>query len=271
MSRVLQLEGRGNFVGREEQISAFSADLERLGRKGLLSVRLREFYGAPGIGKSELLHQFAIMAQQVSIPHAFIDFAKLSTEDIEKDPTVLFDEFTNSLRGLTDQRGYETFRLRYQETQRPNDIVAAYSQLDQEARLYHRPGWLETMKDYTVEMIKVANQLGKKRSPQLLIFDNAQHIGVEAVDFIEEWMVNPLVQVPGLVAMWTDRRPWRWKRPEIRRALSSNVLKPLSKDEISEWVETVSGTVVPAKLDQLNRATGGNPGALQQLAIGGFI
>lgn len=271
MNRELTLTGYGSFVGRQAEINSFTSDLERLGRLGYLNANVREYYGPHGMGKSELLHQFAIMAQQASIPHAYIDFANLSTEDIEKDPTVLFDEFTKSLIGLTDQREYMTFKLRYKEIQRPSDIVAAYAQLNPEVRLYQRPKWLDAMRDYTVGMIKVANQLGKDRNPQVLIFDNVQHVGIDAVDFIEEWIVNPLVQVPGLMAMWADRRPWRWKRPEIRRRLNSNELKPLSKVEVGEWVKTVTETVVPAQIETLHRITGGNPGALQDLASGGYI
>lgn len=269
--RTLMLDGYGSFVGREQVLLQFHDDIDRLKRKGPMSANLCDLYGPKGIGKSELLRQFADIAVKARVPHAYIDFAVLSTDEMIGDPSILYDEVVKQLGGVVDGRDYYKKRKSYLKTDRPTEVVSAYAGMDQETRLYQRPKWLEAMREQTVELIKVSNQLGQQREPQVIIFDNAQHVEVEAVDFIEEWMVNPLIQVPGLLAFWSDRKPWRWKRPEIRRRLQSTEIKSLTKDQTREWASTVAEGVAPAMINKLYQVSVGNPGALQLLAQGGYI
>jgi hypothetical protein len=81
------------------------------------------------------------------------------------------------------------------------------------------------------------------------------------VDWIEEWIINPLIQVKHCMIVWTARRPWRWKRPEIRRRLTSEPLDVFEPEMVREQIQ--SGSATPDLAAELFKnvftLTGGHP------------
>jgi hypothetical protein len=81
------------------------------------------------------------------------------------------------------------------------------------------------------------------------------------VDWIEEWIINPLIQIKHCVVVWTARRPWRWKRPEIRRQLTSESLDVFDPDVVKQQIELGSAKpdLVMKLFNNVHIITGGHP------------
>ena len=95
----------------------------------------------------------------------------------------------------------------------------------------------------------------------MLFFDETEHVDFELADWIEEWVVSPLIQLKQVVIAWTARRPWRWKRPEIRRRLESRALGVFDQETVQEQFRS-SGSpsdLVSALFAKVYSVTGGHP------------
>jgi hypothetical protein len=113
---------------------------------------------------------------------------------------------------------------------------------------------------HIVGLLKHGNEKGTL--PVVFFFDETESIDSMLADWIEEWLIMPLVQMKHCVVVWTGRRPWRWRRPEIRRRLHSELLEVFEADNVKAQLAANSPTH-PGLAETLFRnvygVTGGHP------------
>jgi hypothetical protein len=258
-------------VDRKTQLDKFTDVLDRISRQGPVSSNLFEWYGSPGIGKSMLV---TILARQAEARHASWASVNFKKSVIKKtaylqDPVTLIEEMVSDLgeRISLNTADLEEKIKEYRNASLPDEgVVTAYATMDQETRLYKRPDWLEGLRNVVIAFIKLVNtlpdqvKLGSVR-PVVLFFDETEYADIELVDWIEEWIINPLIQVKHCMIVWTARRPWRWKRPEIRRRLTSEPLDVFEPEMVREQIQ--SGSATPDLAAELFKnvyiLTGGHP------------
>lgn len=249
-------------VGRDGPINHFDDILDRINRNGPVNSNIIEYYGSPGIGKSALLGELARRAESKGARVAMINFEDENTSELERDPSVVIEKLASQL-GI-NQGDFARALAEYRISTLPRDgVVKAYGEMDQETRLYQRPDWLNKFREMDVEFIKAVNV---RKSPSVLLFDEAGATSTEMLDFVEEWIINPIVQVKTAIIGFATTRPWRWKRPEIRRRLTSTQIGPLRQEQVEELLgrswPSWKGTLTSAIIGEIYQTTGGHPGAI---------
>ena len=132
-------------------------------------------------------------------------------------------------------------------------------------RLYQRPAWLDLLRVVTTQFIELVRALGQRKgeslAPVVLFFDETERADFELADWIEEWVISPLVQLKHVVVVWTARRPWRWKRPEVRRRLESDSLGVFEQKDLQLQFKSSGADlrVVEALFEKVYSVTGGHP------------
>lgn len=258
-------------VDRKKQLDKFTDVLDRISRQGPVSSNLFEWYGSPGIGKSMLV---TMLARQADVRHAswaMVNFKKsVAREKLYlNDPVTLIEELVSDL-GKQGNLRFDDLHEKikeYRNASLPDEgVVTAYLTMDQETRLFKRPNWLEGLRNVVIAFIKLINTLpdqSKSESirPVVLFFDETEYADIELVDWIEEWVINPLLQIKHCMVVWTARRPWRWKRPEIRRRLTSEELNVFAPEMVKEQIQ--AGSAQPDLATELfknvHMLTGGHP------------
>ena len=258
-------------VDRKEQLAKFTDVLDRISRQGPVSSNLYEWYGSPGIGKSMLVKILAERANEKHAAWAVVDFkqSEKKTDTYLYDPIMLIEDIVSKLilQANLDISEYDKALLGYRKFALPVEgVVSVYAAMNQETRLYRRPEWLTELRNVVIAFIKLINALPTQVKadgirPVVLFFDETEHADIELVDWIEEWIINPLIQIKHCVVVWTARRPWRWKRPEIRRRLTSEMLKVFEEEEVQDQIQ--SGSAKPDLVTELfknvHTLTGGHP------------
>ncbi len=258
-------------VDRKKQLDKFTDILDRISRQGPVSSNLFEWYGSPGIGKSMLVTMLARQADTRHASWALVNFKKSAAKEklYLHDPVILIEELVSDLGKQVSLRTDDLDERvkEYRAASLPAEgVVTAYVGMDQETRLFKRPNWLEGLRNVVIAFIKLVNTLpdqAKSESirPVILFFDETEYADIELVDWIEEWVINPLLQIKHCMVVWTARRPWRWKRPEIRRRLTSEELDVFAPEMVKEQIR--SGSTQPDLATELfknvHTLTGGHP------------
>ena len=258
-------------VDREEQLAKIADVLERISRQGPVSSNLFEWYGSPGIGKSVLVKMLADVANKKHAAWTIVDFkrSKQKVETCLHDPITLTEAIVSDFRHQVnlDTHEFDAAVKNYRKVALPGEgVTSAYAAMDQETRLYRRPDWLSELRNVVIAFIKLINTLPSQEKangirPVILFFDETEHAEIELVDWIEEWIINPLIQIRHCVVVWTARRPWRWKRPEIRRRLTSELLNVFEEDVVKKQIQL--GSEKPDLVSELFKnvytLTGGHP------------
>jgi hypothetical protein len=268
--RIL-LSSLKKFVDRQDRLTKFTDALNRIRRQGPVSSNLFEWYGSPGIGKSMLVAMLADRADKKQAAWTIVNF-KESGEKIDaylREPIVLIEEIVSDLgrQVKLDRSEFDTTLRGYRKAALPDGgVVPVYAAMDQETRLYRRPEWLTELRNVVIAFIKLINTLPSQVkadgiSPVILLFDETEHADIELVDWVEEWIINPLIQIKHCVVVWTARRPWRWKRPEIKRRLISEKLEVFDDQQVQDQIQ--SGSAKPDLVSELfknvHTLTGGHP------------
>jgi Cdc6-like AAA superfamily ATPase len=269
-SRVI-LPSWEQLVDRKEQLSKFTDVLDCVSRQGPVSSNLFEWYGSPGIGKTMLVKMLAGRAFEKRAAWTIVNFKqpKGKTDAYLQDPITLVEEIVSELKKQVtlDTHEFDTTLKGYKDASLPDEgVVSVYSTMDQETRLYRRPDWLTELRNVVVSFIKLINTLPAQEKndgvrPVVLFFDETEHADIELVDWVEEWLINPLIQVKHCVIVWTARRPWRWKRPEIRRRLTSEMLDVFNLDNVRAQIKRGSAKpdLVSELFKNVHTLTGGHP------------
>lgn len=233
-------------VNRERQLEAFQSALSRIkAQKTQAGAFLMEWYGGPGIGKSKLIELLVGDCQAQGIPFANVNFLALEqrTESYIQDPFLLLDQIVTDLQtnGVAGSADVLLKTERYRTLDRPRNVVREYNQW-QRANT-PMPAWVRAMREVVEALAEAIVQYAQPVSkaditrPVALFFDESEAADIEFVDWLEEWVVNPLLQTKCCVIVWTARRPWRWNRPEVRRWLRSELLQPFNREEAKKQIE----------------------------------
>ena len=254
------------WVDRQDQLDAFTKVLEQIERRETITSNIFEWYGSPGIGKTVLVNLLAQRAREKHATSTIINF-KQPEEKIKSylhNPVQLVDEVVSDLKrqAVLDSREFDLAMQEYRTVSLPDaGVVSAYSTMSSEDRLYNQSDWLKKLKNVIIAFIKLIVALPSQEKangirPVVVFFDETEHATVELVDWLEEWVIAPLVQVKHCVIVWTARRPWRWKRPEIKRRLTSELLKVFEPDMVKMQIQIQSD----------NAKTGFDFGVIQECA-----
>lgn len=261
----------GQLVDRQEHLAKFSDVLDRVARQGPLSSNLFEWYGCPGIGKSMLTYMLAARSTEKHAVYTIVNFKQSieKTNEYFHDPTILIEEIISGLARQTslNTQEFDTAIKEYRNTTLPEEgVVSAYSVMDQETRLYRHPSWLTELRNTAIAFFKLINLMPMQAKangicPVVLFFDETEYADIELIDWIEEWVVGPILQIQHCVVVWTTRRPWRWKRPEIRRRLSSQGLNSFQPETVKEQIQFRSANADSALelYRSVHTLTGGHP------------
>jgi hypothetical protein len=266
--RQENLEGEHSvFVGRRKQIQDFNKLIYRLNPSNRVDPfkggKLFEYFGPPGIGKTSLISHEMEICRKKGVGFTHIDFSKdpERTEQYSFDPILVIKDMLAALRGQFNSEELDKAILKYRQIAAQDNVfeegvVKKYYDMDQETKLYKRPEWLEALRSTFEEFIKLVNtQSSEIPQPVVLFFDGDKSLDFQTRDFIEEWIVNPVIQIKHAAVVWTDLRPHRWKRPEIRRNLNSNNLTVFNEKETKKQLE------LDEYYETIHLLTGGHPGA----------
>lgn len=258
-------------VDRQDQLISFNKVLDQIGQRGTVASNIFEWYGSPGIGKTVLVSLLAEEAKKKNAVSTIINFRQAGKE-IESylhDPVKLIKKMVSDFKehATLDTREFDITVLDYESASLPNEgVVNAYLNLSQDARLYNDIEWLKKLKNVIIAFIKMLVTLPSQEKsngvrPVAVFFDETEYADVELIDWLEEWVIAPLVQIKHCVVVWTARRPWRWKRPEIKRRLASEELKVFGPDMVKEQIrsESKKPDLVLELFNNVHTLTGGHP------------
>lgn len=258
-------------VDRQDQLNNFNKVLDQIGQRGTITSNIFEWFGSPGIGKTVLVALLVEEAKKKNAISTIIDFKQAGeeTKAYLHDPVKLIKKMVSDLqvRATLDTREFDITVLDYENVSLPNEgVVNAYLSMSQDARLYNDIDWLKKLKNVIIAYIKMLVTFPSQEKSNgvrsiTVFFDETEYADVELIDWLEEWVIAPLVQIKHCVVVWTARRPWRWKRPEIKRRLTSEELKVFDPDMVKEQIrsESKKPDLVLELFKSVHTLTGGHP------------
>lgn len=270
-------------VDREEQLEEFQDRLQRIRQHRSLSPTFLEWYGGPGIGKTQLIRLLAKVCQERRYAHAVVNFKSLwPVQPYLDDPTRLIEMMAEQLIGA-EALGQDILNRRLnalRQSEQPDNMVAAYARLSRHDLLYRRPEWLDRMRDVAASFIGLVRSLGlaekiendnpsprheeeeRFTKPVALFFDETDYAPANLIYWLEEWIISPLLASRHCVIVWTARTPWRWRKPDVQRLVNSRPLQTFTPDQSKEQLKSGDGFDLPAELfRQVFALTHGHPAA----------
>lgn len=252
-----------NIIPRNDLLGPFADTLSRIRRRGPIISNMMEWWGEPGIGKSELTRQAVDLASEQGSSVALIDYAKYNVDSWLQDPVLALEEVATQM-GLGTNGGLELLVDEYRSTGLPEEgVVSAYNHMDKETWLYRKPEWLNNLMQVFGQFISDVHELGQESSlkkhrnviPAVLLFDNLDYAPVELLDFIELFLINPMSRVKHGVVGWVVERPWRVNIPSFKRGLTTSRIPPLDSDSIGVFLD-----IEGEDLQLVMELSGGIPG-----------
>lgn len=253
-------------VNRDDQIYQFKEALSRIRRRQPVRANLLEWYGGPGIGKTTLVKALLSECSEDQVASVLVDFSrpKTSSDECLDDPARLVEDIAAGL-GLETARTLRERIAAYRASEPPQPVVRAFFRLDRDQREKRRlsPAWLNAWRDVAEEFAELVAELAEAGDqdqgvqPVVIFFDETELADPELVDWIEEWIIRRVVPMKHTVVVWTARRPWRWKRPEIRRRLQSEQLKPFDEEDVRRQFS--DSALAEQFFRKVHGVTGGHP------------
>ncbi len=253
LTNVIYPELRINPVNREKPVQEFADAINRIHTLGAIFQTLFEWYGSPGIGKSTLVYLLKAKCDELQTPYVAIDFSERNPQarTYAQDYSLLLEELTRHLFFKASDAGPIL------------ELIDGYRALPANAFEEQRQAQLNKAgRAFIRAMLALV-----EAQPVALFFDETERIDIGVVDWLEEWVINPLIQTGRCLVVWTGRRPQRWKRFEVRRRLNSQELDPFEpKDTIRLFRENSLGAIARLPDDEIvslsgrvHRLTGGHP------------
>ncbi len=237
-------------VNRLDERGEFSSALERIRVLGSVFQTIYEWYGSPGIGKSELLKLLAEECHIASVPYALINF-KTKPELQADAPTRGREEVnaTGLIQGLLEGFGGL-------ESKKVQDAIADYRSFSTDDKDIKQRQLKHS--DMARAFVQFVGEVSK-RDPVVLLFDETEFADQDLVTWLEEWVLNPLIQNGKCLIVWAGRRPQRWKRFEVRRRLRCQELKPFDNDDTVKLFKKNSTFPLEKFSEPVRRLTLGHP------------
>ncbi|WKZ47533.1 MAG: hypothetical protein QY306_17105 [Anaerolineales bacterium] len=238
------LPGLNFIIDRIEQRDAFVDVLEQMRSNMPFQHNLFEWYGAPGIGKTTLITLLQSECDKRNIPWALVNFdeeEKNAIDEYLNDPIKLIEKITQDLSKYNFDTEFLSNKIDsyHKEQLPPEGACLAYARMSERERGYSdsNPKWLIRMREVLEETKNVLFNSSKKdkseqTAPFVLFIDGVDAVHELFTDWIEEFVVKPLVQSRHSVVVWTARNSRKWKRPEIRWDRKSEELRTFNEAEV---------------------------------------
>lgn len=264
-------------IDREEQIKEFNKVLNSLIIGQPPQKTLLEWFGGPGIGKTELVKLLERESQQRGIPSVVINFKEIKEHSqgkltlYESDPALLMEEMILPLTNEFQQSTKEyqnwqkaTAAFRHELPPPPKNSVQDYFQLSHNERLYDRPEWLDRWRNVIIMYLELVKKLTTSQNagqirPLVFFFDETEHIEPILINWLEEWVISSILRTNRCLVVWTARQPWRWKLPEVRQKLESQPLPPFSPEHVQQQLEAGQVDLAQELFGSVYRLTEGHP------------
>ncbi len=256
-------------VDRQEQIDDFNRCLSRI-QKSSYSKSLLEWFGGPGIGKTHLIGLLQNECEQLGVPYVLTDFKRgpIKASDYEKTPVLLVENIASSLtKQVCNNLSLDWLNVVAafnNESSLPKNPVQAYYKLSRHERLYNRPVWLIKWRDTVAMFLELVRAVTMTTNgqiqPTLLFFDETEYASSRLINWIEEWIINPILRQQGCAVVWTTRGPIsRWKRPEVRQKLISQQLHPFSPVNMRLQLQARNIDLPQELFNRVHQVTVGHP------------
>ena len=261
-----------SLVDRQTQIQQFNELTNKLEKQSSSQLKnLLEWYGGPGIGKTTLVKLLQRECVRHSIAYTTLNFKdKLGDlQRYEEKPDFLLVELVSTFldRNRIDEQysqkwenSIETFNIAVGQLENP---VQAYLQMSRQERLYEQPEWLKRWRDVVTVFLDLVQAVTKSNvgqiQPLLFFFDETENATPTLINWIEEWIINPVIRLQGCAVVWTARQPWRWKRPEVRQRLISQQLLPFSPENVQEQLQAGNIDLAQELFGRVFQITEGHP------------
>lgn len=238
------LPGVNSIIDRIEQRDAFVDVLERMRSSMAFQHNLFEWYGAPGIGKTTLVKLLQSECDKRNIPWALINFdeeEKNAIDEYLNDPVKLIEKIIQDISKYNFDTEFLSNKIAdyHKEQLPPEGICLAYARMSERERGYSdsNPKWLIRMREVLEETKNVLFNSSKQdelkqMTPFVIYIDGVDAVHELFTDWMEEFLVKPLVQSKHSVVVWTARNPRKWKRPEIRWDRKSEELRTFNEAEV---------------------------------------
>jgi hypothetical protein len=239
-------------VDRKKQISQFTSSLDKLGRRKPLSTPILQWHGAPGIGKSSLVRLLIGECKNLSVPYSLIDFSTLGDLNLYyEDPTLLIEKIVFDGWKATENEGRSLKEAiqKFRDAAKPEgqQFVVVYDRHPQQ-KISIVPKWLEELESLRIEFEKLAksksgagdsSEEGNKQIRPLVVFlDETEIVKKELVYWIEDYILRPLSLLMVSLVVWMGRKPWQWRRPEVRQRMFSEKLDVFDGLEVEAHLKT---------------------------------
>ncbi len=232
---------RVNPVNRENEKEEFTSALGRVRVLGSIFQTLYEWYGGPGIGKSTLLNLLMDECENISIPYSSINFSAIknpSKPSYHKDMTLLIEDLLDGIADERDSNVRNAIELYRKEIEKKDEYAL--------------------IRKVSQKFVRLVGQIIEK-TPVVFFFDETEQANQDVVNWLEEWIINPLVQDGRCLIVWAGRRPQRWKRFEVRRRARVQELGVFDKAGTEKLFERNSEYALTDFASPVRRITGGHP------------
>lgn len=259
-------------VDRQAQIQQFNELTNNLTQQTPSQLKsLLEWHGGPGIGKTTLVALLQRECQRHNIDYTIINFKerRKKLHRCEQEPDFLLAELVSQFidQDQVPKESYhkwknsiEAFKIAASQLENP---IQAYFRLSRQERLYEQPEWLRRWRDVIASFIELVrattDQNDGSIQPLLFFFDETEDATPILINWIEEWIINPILRLQGCAVVWTARQPWRWKRPEVRQKLFSQQLQPFSPENVQEQLEVGDIDLAQELFGRVFQITEGHP------------
>lgn len=271
MSTILEPEIK-ELVNREPQIEQLNKGLNDIKRQSA-QANLREYVGGPGIGKTQLIKLLQQECNSASAPWVSINFKEADQSGhlphYLQDPTKLIEDMTLDLTRKVNLSGSPVQEMieAYRQNKRPDK--AAYFNLSSANLMYEQPAWIGQLRQVIrafLDLLKQIHQTGDAGTirPVVFFFDETEYAPTELVDWLEEWVISPVVSLKNCLVIWTSRSQQAWKTPYIKRLVQSESLPPFKLEETEAQLRqrnVTSSDLAAEFFSQVYEVTQGHPAA----------
>lgn len=273
MSAILEPEIEA-LVNREPQIEQFRSLLREIEHQ-VAKTNLLEYVAGPGIGKTQLIRLFQRECTSRTIPWTVINFKEADVQgDLPrylKDPTQLIERIVLDLVQKTRiESGHLDEAIKtYRNNNADREAIHDYFKLSPVDLLYEQPEWIGQMRHVLRAFVDVLKQVrwpyrADATRPIVFLFDETEYAPTHLIDWLEEWVLNPVVSLKNCLVIWTARSQQEWKTPYIRQQAQSQSLPPFDLEETTEQLQhrTEAFSDLAAEFfSQVYEVTQGHPAA----------
>ena len=246
-----------HLINQEIHTDLFGQALRKIQRGREPSYKFFEWFGGPGIGKSQLI-RLLVNKHCINTPVSFV----LTSFNDRYTEISLLCHIANNLK-ISNLDELEKSIEAYQASSSFQNPSRQSTTLTQYQRLHDQPEWLRLYEAMSKSFVATLMQSAELSHPIVLFFDKTENIDPEFTEWLEAYIFAPLLQHKSFVIVWTGRSPFRWKHSDVKRRFHSQRLTPFILDDVRKQFKTRQlDTLADDFFNQtLFRDTDGHPSA----------